>query len=199
MQSQPVDNGIVTPGIKVGVNPFKIFVNPDTNKIYVANSESLTISAIDAQTDKVYSTISLKNITDYFSQRLAYDSSQEKFYYVANGNIYTINSVTGDIKFLPVEKVNIEYSDDIKDIGISSRTHRIFLPAYNSVILNSSLEKIFNKTLTEKKIPDRIESISSSPSTSPELEADNIVGLDIGQDDNGNDNLSLYRGIFSWI
>ena len=109
VQSRPIDNGIVTPGIKVGVNPFKIFVNPDTNKIYVANSESLTISAIDAQTDKVYSTISLKNITDYFSHRLAYDSSQEKFYYVANGNIYTINSVTGDIKFLPVEKVNIEY------------------------------------------------------------------------------------------
>jgi len=49
----------VTANITVGKNPVGIAVNPTTNKAYVTNIESNTVSVIDAITDKVIGTITV--------------------------------------------------------------------------------------------------------------------------------------------
>jgi YVTN family beta-propeller protein len=48
-------------GIDVNTFPVGIAVNPSTNKVYVVNEYSNTVSVIDTRTDKVRSTISLGN------------------------------------------------------------------------------------------------------------------------------------------
>ncbi|HEX5978663.1 MAG TPA: hypothetical protein VFY68_15380, partial [Nitrososphaeraceae archaeon] len=49
-------------GIDVNTFPVGIAVNPNTGKVYVANEFSNTVSVIDAETDKVKSTI---NVGDF--------------------------------------------------------------------------------------------------------------------------------------
>jgi len=50
-------NGQVLARTRVGREPVSIAVNPDSNRVYVANSGSGNVSVIDGQTDKVIATV----------------------------------------------------------------------------------------------------------------------------------------------
>ena len=52
-----INQSNILPGIKVGLTPLDLAVNPKTNKIYVANSGSNSVSVIDGFTDRVESNI----------------------------------------------------------------------------------------------------------------------------------------------
>jgi DNA-binding beta-propeller fold protein YncE len=41
--------------INVGINPYDVSVNPNTNKAYVANWDDNTVSVIDGRTNKAMS------------------------------------------------------------------------------------------------------------------------------------------------
>jgi YVTN family beta-propeller protein len=51
------NNNVIDSGIRVDSYPVGIAVNPTTNKIYVANEFSNTVSIVDGSTDKIEATV----------------------------------------------------------------------------------------------------------------------------------------------
>jgi YVTN family beta-propeller protein len=47
------------PGLRVGIYPLGLTINPDTNMLYVVNRDSRSVSAIDASTDRLLANVSV--------------------------------------------------------------------------------------------------------------------------------------------
>jgi YVTN family beta-propeller protein len=105
--------------IKVGNDPYNIVINPNTNKIYVMNTENKTISVIDGNTNSVIKTIKVGNHLD----NMAINPNTNKIYViddfyktisVIDGNTNSVvANVTGNI-ILPYslsvnQKTNMVY------------------------------------------------------------------------------------------
>ena len=78
------------PAIKVGRNPEDLAVNPKTNKIYVANSGSNSVSVIDGFTDRVERNIIVGSTPD----GVAVNPKTNKIY-VANSGSNSVSVING--------------------------------------------------------------------------------------------------------
>ena len=56
---QPLQAQTVTTTISAGTSPYAVAVNPVTNKIYVANYNSNTVTVIDGATNSTTATVSV--------------------------------------------------------------------------------------------------------------------------------------------
>lgn len=79
-------------GFKVGNQPYDITVDPDTNKIYIANYGSNSVSVIDAVTDKLISTIKGLN-----APSSVYFNPTSKSLYVTNSGNDTVSVIDTSI------------------------------------------------------------------------------------------------------
>jgi YVTN family beta-propeller protein len=74
--------------IIVGEDPRSVSINPNTNKVYVANSKSNTISVVDGKTNSIIKTLTVgKGINPYD---------------VATNTIYVTNTRAGLEYFYPI-------------------------------------------------------------------------------------------------
>jgi YVTN family beta-propeller protein len=128
--------GTSSDAIKVGDSPTDVDINPNTNKIYVANQDSNTISVIDGNSDSVINTIRVgRRPAD-----LAFDSDTNYLYVVNSGSNTTsvIDTITDSvIDIIPMGSKPVGIAVDpierwvyVADIGsnsiyqIDGATHR---------------------------------------------------------------------------
>lgn len=123
--------GVVTP-IAVGDGPGGVGVNPTTNRIYVANSGSNTVSVIDGSTNTVLTTIPVGGGpadvgVDDVTNRIyvVNDSSQTVSVIDGNPGSPTENSVIATIP-LPSRV----YAGG-RGIALNPVTHRIYVPSFD--------------------------------------------------------------------
>jgi YVTN family beta-propeller protein len=127
--------------IPVGINPQGVAINPDTNRIYVANFGSNTTSVIDGTTNEV-----IKEIPVGINPTAVAVNPDTNLLYVANWGTDFISVVNGDT-FAVLQ--NISIPDSIPNgITFSPATNSIYLancgnPAGIAVI-NSTTNEVVN-------------------------------------------------------
>ncbi|MBM4065868.1 MAG: hypothetical protein FJ266_09555 [Planctomycetes bacterium] len=105
--------------ISVGINPYGVGVNSSTNRIYVANVSSNTVSVIDGADNTVLSTISVGN----GPYGVGVNASTNRIY-VTNGYGGTVSVIDGaDNTVLST----ISVGSNPYHVGVNSSTNRIYV------------------------------------------------------------------------
>ena len=130
--------------IPVGVHPFGIGVNPDTNKIYVANMGSTTaqvrsLSIIDGSTDTVVSTIQGKNPP----VGVGVNPVTNKIYVTdleAGNSVSVIDGSTDTVVN------NIPVGDGAEGVGINPNTNKIYVANFVGTVsvIDGSTDTVVN-------------------------------------------------------
>ena len=118
-----LDSDTVVSTITVGKNPNGVGVNSSTNRIYVANYYSSTISVIDGTTNAVVSTISVGT----YPVEVGVNSSTNRIY-VIDGESYKIRVIDGTTNVVVSDfmlKNPFEKRPD--GMGINSSTNHIYV------------------------------------------------------------------------
>jgi YVTN family beta-propeller protein len=113
------------PAINVGLYPADLSINSKTNKIYVANSGSNTVSVIDGFEDKVESKIIVG------SEPYGVDvNPKTNKIYVANSGSNTVSVIDGNTN--NSIEANIPVGKEPYDVVIDSNGRWIYVPNYSS-------------------------------------------------------------------
>jgi YVTN family beta-propeller protein len=126
--TQPDQSSISGDGTKVGSLPRSVAVNPITNTVYVANSDSKTISVIDGITNKLVSSIPVENTP----VKMAVNPNTNKIYVVycdpqggsAHADCSSISVIDGK-----TNKIVSRIAEDVKanDIAVNPDTNKIYV------------------------------------------------------------------------
>lgn len=112
-----------------GLGPESVGVNPTTNLIYVANSDSGNVSVIDGKTNEVINTITVED----FSNGVGINPITNRIY-IANGGSDNVSVIDGSTNQV-IDTVTV--GDSPSGIGVNSTTNRIYVA--NSVSNNVSV------------------------------------------------------------
>lgn len=136
-----VINGLTnsTTGITVGLAPVAVAVNQNTNRIYVANLLSQSVSVIDGTTDTVVATVATAN----------------------RPVAVAVNTVTN--------KIYVDENDDGSVIdGASNSTTGVFLiGSPNGIAVNQQLNKTYVTTLSSFLTVIDGDSLPNAPVSTP--------------------------------
>jgi YVTN family beta-propeller protein len=128
---------IANAAVKSGDEPVDISVNPNTNKIYVANYGSGTVSVIDGKTNSNATNIQI----GAEPIAIAVNAKTNKIY-VANNGSGTVSVINGETnRVIPEIKVGI-YP---RDIGINPVTNKIYVANYGSgtvSVIDGNIDKV---------------------------------------------------------
>jgi YVTN family beta-propeller protein len=128
---------IANAAVKSGDEPVDISVNPNTNKIYVANYRSGTVSVIDGKTNSNATNIQI----GAEPIAIAVNAKTNKIY-VANNGSGTVSVINGETnRVIPEIKVGI-YP---RDIGINPVTNKIYVANYGSgtvSVIDGNIDKV---------------------------------------------------------
>jgi len=126
-----LDKGLVTvipktgraSSIKVGESPLALSINPETNRIYVANSAGGTVSVIDGVSDSVIATVKVGALPTV----IAANPANNKVYIARtfSNSMPVIDGVTNSVE-------TIEPGIQADAIAVNSATNRLFMLNYES-------------------------------------------------------------------
>jgi YVTN family beta-propeller protein len=171
LRVQSSNSQLIEPGIgEVGLSPYGIAFNPNTNKLYVASSGSDTVSVIDVTTSKV-----VQNITmDSSPYGISADPSSNKIYVtVGKDKVVVIDGTTNKI-ILPISESEgdktIAYTP--VDLAIDSMSKYVFVAnKYNnsvSVLSGDSNDKVEDIDVGLYRISDTalaVQALAVNPTT----------------------------------
>ena len=134
---QDVEKNFVS-GYNTGSYPIGITINPFTNKIYVANQFSNTISVFDAKTDKLKQTIETGNFpysidTNLFNNRI----------YVTNRGSDNVSVIDGSTDTI-IDKINVGKSP--VQVAVDPSNNWIYIANFDSNSI-SVIDGITNKVI----------------------------------------------------
>src|SRR3989339_812029 len=110
--------------ISVGSYPYGVGVNSSTNRIYVANHDSNTVSVIDGATNTVISTISVGSKP----YGVGVNSSTNRIY-VPNSSSNTISVIEGATNTV-ISTISV--GSEPLGVGVNSSTNRIYVANHHS-------------------------------------------------------------------
>src|SRR5215471_6625672 len=86
----------VTATVSVGSQPGSIAVNPQTNRVYVANVGSHTVSVIDGTRNPVVATIDFSDVPSSDLQAIAVNALTNRLYVgdASSGAVYVVDGTT---------------------------------------------------------------------------------------------------------
>ncbi|HYL67470.1 MAG TPA: fibronectin type III domain-containing protein [Nitrosopumilaceae archaeon] len=122
--------------IQVGSNPYGVDVNSNTNKIYVANYGSGTVSVINGSTDKVVNTIGASN-----PFRLAVNPITNQIYLTDSSGLVVIDGATNSVVS------TIPLGGQPWGVAVNTNTNKIYVTnrGSNSVfVIDGSTNKVTN-------------------------------------------------------
>jgi YVTN family beta-propeller protein len=114
------------PQIMVGSQPVGIAINEITNKIYIANQRSGTVSVIDSNSGGPAKDIRVGGAPSF----IAVDSSHNKIY-VANKDSNTVSVIDG---YNDSKIGDVAVGNDPRSIAISESTGKIYIPTGNDIV-----------------------------------------------------------------
>lgn len=137
--------------VSVGVKPYGIAVNPNTNRIYVTNYQN--VSVIDGSTNNVIATVSIGN--NSYESRIGIN--------VLNNRIYVVNSDDDNISVIDGSSNNVIATVTVgsqpSGIGVNPTTNRIYVvntASGNISIIDGSANTVI-ATITVGHWPGRID------------------------------------------
>ncbi|HEY7079455.1 MAG TPA: beta-propeller fold lactonase family protein [Nitrososphaeraceae archaeon] len=149
-------NGIITSGIQVDSYPVGIAVNPNTDKIYVANEFSNTVSIIDESTDKVQATIKVGS----FPYGIDVNPLNNRVY-VANRGSNTVSVIDGSTN---LKMADVHVGKSPIDVAVNPSSNLVYVTNIESGTV-SVLDGITNTVSSTIKVGDIPYAIAVNPVT----------------------------------
>ncbi|MGH9922092.1 MAG: YncE family protein, partial [Nitrososphaerales archaeon] len=127
--------------VAVGLHPRGLAVNPDTNKIYVTNYESASVSVIDGNTNTLVANITV----GVFPAQVAVNPTNDKVYVIHRGAPGSIVSVIDGETNTIIETIEIGF--DAIGLAVNANTDKIYVSYSNSTgslifVIDGSLNEI---------------------------------------------------------
>ena len=134
LSQSPNEPGITVTNVNVGKGPTGVAVNPSTNTVYVADSNSNTTSIIDGKTNSVVKTVKV----GYFPSDVAVNPNTNMVYVVNRGD-YSISVINGNTN--TVVK-NIIVGVSTWSVDINPNTNMIYAVADKVFIINGNTNTV---------------------------------------------------------
>jgi YVTN family beta-propeller protein len=134
-------------GIDVNTFPIGIAVNPNTNKVYVANEYSNTVSVIDTETDKVQATINV----GIFPYGIDINPLNNRVY-VTNRGSNTVSVIDGSID---TKLLDISVGKSPVGIAVNPSVNLVYVTNFNDGTLSiiDDISNEINDTISIGKRP----------------------------------------------
>ena len=149
-------NGVTTSGIQVDSYPVGIAVNPITNKIYVANEFSNTVSIIDESTDKIQATIKVGS----FPYGIDVNPLNNRVY-VANRGSNTVSVIDGSTN---LKMGDVYVGKSPIDVAVNPSSSLVYVTNIESGTV-SIIDGITNTVSSTIKVGDIPYAIAVNPVT----------------------------------
>ena len=152
MQSR-LDSAEEPPGIKVGAEPHALAINPVTNKVYVANFGSDTISVINGSDDKVISQIKTAKegpwqiVVNTYTNMIYAHTSEDYGLTIIDGAVDRIISNITDVGS------TLTSSDaPVLTVGVSEGTNRVYVTQFPNTFIqiDGKSNVVINSTTMEE-------------------------------------------------
>jgi YVTN family beta-propeller protein len=134
-------------GIEVNTFPVGIAVNPNTNKVYVANEYSNTVSVIDTKTDEVQATINVGN----FPYGIDINPVNNRVY-ITNRGSNTVSVIDGSVD---TKLLDITVGSSPVGIAVDPTANWIYITNFNDGTLSviDGITNEVNDTISVGKTP----------------------------------------------
>jgi len=183
-------NGTITSGIKVDSYPVGIAVNPNTNKIYVANEFSNTVSIIDESTDKIQATIKVGS----FPYGIDVNPLNNRVY-VANRGSNTVSVIDG---LTNLKMADVQVGKSPIDVAVNPSSSLVYVTNIESGTV-SVVDGITNAVSTTIRVGGIPYAIAVNPATNITYVTDlgdgsistlqnSKIGMGIGSGNSSGDN-----------
>src|SRR5215467_1813156 len=149
-------NGIITSGIRVDSYPVGIAVNPNTDKIYVANEFSNTVSIIDESTDKIQATIKVGS----FPYGIDVNPLNNRVY-VANRGSNTVSVIDGSTN---LKMADVRVGKSPIDVAVNPSSSLVYVTNIESGTV-SVIDGITNTVSSTIKVGSIPYAIAVNPAT----------------------------------
>jgi len=140
--------------VKVGAEPLAISINPQTNRVYVANSGNGTVSIIDGATDKVIATVDVGMLPTV----IAVNSTNNKVY-IARTFSNSMSIIDGASNTVATLEPGIQ-ADAIAVNPVTNRLYMLNYESKNVTVLDGS-----NASLSKISTPAHLWGIGMNPAT----------------------------------
>jgi YVTN family beta-propeller protein len=163
MQSR-LDSAEEPPGIRVGAEPQALAINPVTNKVYVANLDSSTISVINGSDDRVISQV--KTAKEGPWQVVV--NSDTNMVYVHTSEDYGLTIIDGAVDRIidnvtDVGSTLTRADAPVLTVGVSQEANRVYVAQFPNIFIQIDGESnvvVNSTTMEDLLIP--VEGISST-------------------------------------
>jgi YVTN family beta-propeller protein len=181
--------------------PSAIAVNPNTNKVYVANSASDTVSVIDGSKDKVVGNITTGDVSIHSSLAVIPKTNKVYIAHSSSNIIYIVDGskdkVVGNIT------TGIPIGDSPYAIAVNPNTNKVYLGINESdtvSVIDGSKDKVVGNITTGIPIGDSPSAIAVNPNTNKVYvanSASDTVSVIDGSKDKVVGNISVGHGPYA--